>query len=205
MSNSSSFYHLILISGPPRAGKNRAGTCLEEWLDGDHFALSNYVKRKTHEYYGLGTELAPLHFEDIKDLPNPHFGGLSARQAYIRYSERVMKPKHGRGFLGNIAVKRILSNILQDRISIVSGVGFADEVMPMVNSVGADRILHVRLNPSFGQDRHREDSRQPLDLQGDGVEGITLVNRDCRQLIKDVTAAAKGFPVPGPRGAAKLP
>ncbi len=193
MSNSSPFYRLILISGPPRAGKNRAAACLAEWLDGDHFALSNYVKRKTHEYYGLGTELAPLHFEDIKDLPNPHFGGLSARQAYISYSETVMKPKHGSGFLGKIAVMRIRDNIRQGRISIVSGVGFADEVMVMVNAVGASKVLHVILSPATGQDHDREDSRQPLDLRQDGVEDIKLVNSDCHQLIKDVTTAARGF------------
>ncbi len=179
-------YLLILISGPPRAGKNRAGVCLNEWLGGDHFALSNQLKRMTHTYFGLGNELPPLHFEDIKDLPAPQFGGLTPRQAYIRFSEEIMKPRFGSEYLGLVASQRVARNRDLGRVSVVSGVGFAEEIAPLIEAAGHSHTLHIRVRPIGGGDGSGADSREDLDLSRMGVDTIELTNRNCEQLIFDL-------------------
>ena len=187
-------YSLILISGPARAGKNRAGTCISEWLQGDHFALSNMLKRMTHAHYGMGTELPPLHFEDVKDLPAPQFGGLSPRQAYIRFSEGIMKPKYGGDYLGRVAATRVAANKSRGRVSIVSGVGFRDEVAPMVAAAGAPDTLHVRIKPIRNGAPGTADSRRSIGLASMGVDSIDLVNRSCGQLIGDLERSLDRLP-----------
>ena len=177
-------YALILLSGPPRAGKNRAGVCLQNWLNGDHIALSNALKRMTPDHYGLGSSIPPLHFEDMKDLPAPQFGGLTPRQAYIRFSEEIMKPRFGDGYLGQMGGSRVTGNLRRGRVTIVSGVGFFDEVVPLIEAAGRHRSLHIRVKPVRGD--VRSDSRKPLDLSSIGVDSVELVNRDCSQLISDV-------------------
>ena len=179
-------YALILLSGPARAGKNRAGVCLQNWLNGDHFALSNALKRMTHEHYGLGTGIPPLHFEDMKDLPAPQFGGLTPRKAYIRFSEEIMKPRFGDGYLGLIGGRRVTGNRRRGKVTIVSGVGFFDEVLPLIEAAGCPQTLHIRVKLADRHIRGRSDSRRPLDLSSMGVDSIELVNRDCGQLISDV-------------------
>ena len=86
-------YLLVLISGPPRSGKNRLGNDLSGILDADHFALSDALKRMTHAHYGLDPELDVFHFEDRKDAPAKEFGGLTPRAAYIHFSESILKPE----------------------------------------------------------------------------------------------------------------
>ena len=186
-------YLLILVSGPPRAGKNRAGNCLKGWLDGDHFALSNNLKRMTHDHYGLGTNLPPLHFEDMKDLPAPQFGGLTPRQAYIRFSEEIMKPRFGSGYLGVVAGRRVVSNRDIGRVSIVSGVGFADEVMPMVKAAEPRCTLHIQVEAATARAGSMSDSRKVLDLANLGVDTVRLVNRNCEQLICDLERSLRAL------------
>ena len=48
-------YLLVLISEPPRSGKNRTGEYLSELLGAersDHFALSDALKRMAHAHHG---------------------------------------------------------------------------------------------------------------------------------------------------------
>ena len=177
-------YYLILISGPPRSGKSRAGVCLAEWLDADHFALSNMLKRLTHDHFGLGTVLSPLHFEAYKDKPMRQFGGLTPRDAYIMYSETIMKPTHGNSYLGQVGKRRIKSNHENGRISVVSGVGFVDEIRPLIDAVGGLNSLHIKINPVNA--KLFEDSREPLDLSHLSVTEIEVENRGCNELLASI-------------------
>ena len=179
-------YLLVLVSGPARAGKNRAATCLSDRLGGDHFALSNLLKRMTHVHYGMGEDLPPLHFEDTKDQAAPEFDGLSPRQAYIRYSEEIMKPQRGNGYLGLIAAQRVEKNRSKGMISIVSGVGFEDEVLPMIKAAGAWNTLHISIRPAGGSGGRAIDSRNPLFLERLGVDTVELRNLNCEQFIEDL-------------------
>ena len=182
-------YCLVLLSGPPRAGKNRAGNCLKDWLGGDHIALSNQLKRMTHEYYGLYHRTRPLHFEDMKDLPHPYFGGLTPREAYIKFSEEVMKPRFGKGYLGEVGGRRVARNRAEGKVTIISGVGFSEEVAPLIEAAGVGNVLHIRVNPAGESSCRGKDSRKILNLTPQDVDMVELINHDCMQFTRDLQKA----------------
>ena len=174
-------FWLVLISGPPRAGKNRAGVCLAEQLGADHFALSNMLKRLTHSHFGLDEDLPPLAFEDSKDSPMEEFGGMTPREAYIMYSETIMKPQRGPDCLGQVGKSRITKNRAKGRVSVVSGVGFLEEIRPLIDAAGGRRTLHVQI--SLAGDSPVEDSREHLRLAALGVTEIQAENRGCENFL----------------------
>jgi len=159
-------------------------------LRADHFALSDQLKSLTHEHYGLEGSLDCMHFEDRKDSPCPEFGGLTPRQAYIHYSEDILKPKFGRDRLGKLALPRIRKNMEAPRITLLSGVGFIDEVNPAIQLVGPARSLHLKVRGTAGG-RGIRDSRQPLDLSRLGVQTHVLDNdgssENCLLRALDIT------------------
>ena len=172
-------YLLVLISGPPRSGKNRTGEYLGELLGAehsDHFALSDALKRMAHAHYGLGAETGVFHFEDRKDEPCNEFGGLTPRDAYIQYSENVLKPAFGRSHLGDIALRRVVSNRDEGRTTMLSGVGFLDEVLAIVTAVGSEKTLHLKLSRPDSSHSAVTDSREALDLTSYGVKTVSIVN-----------------------------
>ncbi|MCY3878843.1 MAG: hypothetical protein OXF74_06655 [Rhodobacteraceae bacterium] len=160
--------------------------CLAERLDASHFALSNMLKRLTHRHFKLGHELQPQSFEDCKDEPRAEFGGLSPREAYIMYSETILKPLHGADYLGRAGREKLALNRAKGRISIVSGVGFLEEVRPMIEEVGSSNVLHIIVEASR-PDAPPDDSREQLDLSQFGVKEVRARNRNCDYLIASLT------------------
>jgi hypothetical protein len=165
---------LVLISGPGRSGKNTAGKAIAEFYGADHFAISDRLKVETHSHFGLPGHLAVDHFEDCKDEPNAAFDGMTPRQAYIHVSEEIIKPRLGEDYLGRCALERLADPRFS--LKVVSGVGFLDEVLPLVEAVGADRCMHLRIMPARGMGVDIKDSRQVLDLTPHGIATVQLVN-----------------------------
>ncbi|MYG43272.1 MAG: hypothetical protein F4203_09125 [Rhodobacteraceae bacterium] len=165
---------LFLISGLPRTGKNRAGAILSNHFNGDHFALSDILKKETHKYYGLSEDLSIFHFENNKDIPNEAFDGLTPREAYINYSETIIKPKFGKSHLGELVLKRVMNNKNQRKPSIISGVGFIEEVLPLIKCVGPVHTIHLIITRDDYQQSQLVDSRQNLNLKAEGVAELTI-------------------------------
>ncbi|MCY4260721.1 MAG: hypothetical protein OXC91_10725 [Rhodobacteraceae bacterium] len=165
---------LVLISGPARAGKTRAGRLLAAYLGADHFALSDELKRMTHRHYGLAAALPPHHYETVKDSVHDDFRGLSPRCAYIDYSENILKPRLGNDYLGQHAAKKVSSNLRRQQTTIVSGVGFTEEILPLIAVAGNTRTLHIRILPRSPDHPVLIDSRSPLELRCYGVDEIVI-------------------------------
>ena len=171
----------MLISGPPRSGKSRAGACLSERLGADHFALSDLLKRLTHGHFGLDPTIATHHFEESKDQPRQEFGGLTPREAYIMFSESVLKPRHGNDHLGQCGRRRVAGNRDSMVVSVVSGVGFIDEVKPLMDEAGARHTLHIRVQST--RETTPEDSRETLELARLGIEEVDVTFAGCDQFL----------------------
>ena len=184
-------YWLVLISGPPRSGKSRAGACLSERLGADHFALSDVLKRLTHEHFELDPSLAPHHFEEHKDQPRQEFGGLTPREAYIMYSETVLKPRHGNDHLGQRARRRVAGNRDMQVVSVVSGVGFLEEIHPLIDESGARRTLHIRVQSTRATTA--EDSRETLELAKMGIVEVEVIFRSCGQFLAELERQLPGI------------
>ncbi|MDE0530370.1 MAG: hypothetical protein OXI01_02805 [Albidovulum sp.] len=184
---------LLLLSGPARSGKNVAGAAIGNKYGADHFALSDQLKIDTHAYYGLGSELSAMHFEDRKDTACLEFSGLTPRQAYIDYSENYLKPRFGSGQLGELAVPRIRRNIEEGRLSILSGVGFFDEVRPIVETALSENCLHLIVVGEAKTNAAIFDSRERLNLNALGVPSFEIKNDRTKSFIDDVCAIIGNF------------
>ena len=176
---------LILISGPPRVGKNRIANYLANILSADHFALSDYLKQQTHRYYSLPDDLEVMNYESCKDDPHSDFGGKTPREAYIDYSEKILKPQFGQGFLGTLVTPRITRNIKCNITTIISGVGFLDEVLPLINVANPARIVHIQVRQNENFVIQISDSRYNLDLEPLGVKCLTITQPRDPSLIDE--------------------
>jgi hypothetical protein len=76
-----------------------------------------------------------------KEIPEKLLNGLSRREAMIYTSEEIMKKRHGRDYYGIQTSKKI------DGISsyCFSDGGFVEEVLSIINTVGANNICIVQL------------------------------------------------------------
>lgn len=176
---------LILISGPARAGKSRFGRYLSGWLKADHFALSDKLKQMTHLHYGIG-HCRVMEFEDCKDEPRREFHGKTPRQAYIDFSEGILKPCLGSGWLGTFASERVAGNLSKGVVSVISGVGFVDEVQPLIQCVGAERCLHICVLPGSNLPNDISDSRERLDLETFGVPVLRLAHTTPLEFVERI-------------------
>lgn len=179
---------LFLLSGLPRTGKNRAGVILSTHFNGDHFALSDILKIETHKHYGLAEDLSIFHFEDTKDVPNDLFDGLTPREAYINFSEKIIKPKFGKPYLGERVLPRVTRNKRKMIPSIISGVGFVDEVMPLIECVGPAKTIHITITREDAYSVNLQDSRHKLCLEDLGVSEMVIGPTDEDDLIAQVVS-----------------
>lgn len=162
---------LILLNGAPRSGKDTAAQLIVnalthfDSLDRPlHVKLSKLLKDCTHRFYGL-CDVAHDYFEHRKDEPNETLHGLTPRQAYINMSELLIKPVHGKGFLGAELAKRLgrqdeVFGPDSSRTAVISDCGFVEECEELVK-LHPEAIL-IRLHrPGYGWEN---DSRGPVSL-----------------------------------------
>lgn len=141
---------VILLNGPPGSGKDTAANFLKSRLLHPRLRkFATHVKEGTHAILGLvDHHHRPLphdHFESSKNLSLPEFYGMTPRQAYIWFSEEVMKPKFGKAVFGAIEARKIVAEESpQDyyhALYIFSDSGFADEAREIVKLVGAENVF----------------------------------------------------------------
>jgi hypothetical protein len=136
----------ILLNGPPRSGKNTAANMLADVLTNSAIiGFSHHLKRMTHGvYFGRdGWEMDPDAFDGCKDVPQPMLSGMSWRQAYIFYSEKVIKPLHGKEWFGSQFVKAAQASGAD--IVVVPDSGFVQEAERTVREFGAANVRLCRL------------------------------------------------------------
>ena len=182
---------IILLNGPPRAGKDYAGAALLEHLPAGTPILkfAQELKERTHALYRLVDAFGNLcphdHFEDRKDTPLVEFEGLTPRAAYIAVSERLIKPLHGERIFGEWLARRI--DQLEVGTVVITDSGFVPEAEVLVEKFGAENCLLARI--------HREgytfagDSRSYLDLSHLNVQ-CTDINNDGTDSFRTSLATA---------------
>ena len=164
---------IIFINGPPRSGKDYAGSVLANRKDlgltNTNAKLSDILKVRTHALYLLfDNNNQPLWhgaFESFKDHHLKEFHGLTPRQAYIAVSESWMKPTHGAGFLGELLVEKLRKHeqtIDRRWTHIITDSGFVEEAESLVEAYGKDNCSLVRIY------------REGYDFNSDSRSYITL-------------------------------
>lgn len=161
----------ILINGPPRAGKDTAGNhilaCIPEAVK---VKFSDPVKDGAHHAYGLDCSID--HYEDVKDIPNDDFLGLTPREAYIQISEDFMKPRHGKHVYGNLAAGRIMRNPAS--LFVIPDSGFQSETESLLKVLGNKNVLLIRVHRegcNFSSDSRSYIKPDCLTLDVKNIEG----------------------------------
>ena len=160
---------VLLLNGPPRSGKTTAAAALAEAFPGRCAVIgfSYHLKQFTHGIYlgRSGWDAPPDCFDAIKSEPQSLLGGLSWREMYIHYSERVIKPLHGDEWFGEQFV-RAARQTGKDLI-LVPDSGFREEGARVIREVGAENVRLVRIRREGCG--YAGDSRGYIDLSDLGV------------------------------------
>lgn len=136
---------VILVSGPPKSGKDTSAQyILENLKDGGiHYKYAFPLKNMVHAMYGLN--VPHDFFESRKSEPCEELEGRVPRQEYIRVSEKLVKPAYGKDFFGRIGANVIFQHT-QNNCVVVSDFGFKEELLPLLSKINRDDILGIQLH-----------------------------------------------------------
>lgn len=186
--------YVVLVNGPPGAGKDTAGRALCTSLTGDNIRIMKMARRlkeSVHADYGM-PNVPHDYFEDCKDEPHPAFFGKTPRQAYIDKSELMIKPVLGDQFYGKIFLRDLLYERERGlRMAIITDTGFASECVPLLEIVPTSRILLLRVHAESRGKSFAGDSRSYIDLPG--ILTVDLENVAQAQFEGDVRKLVYGW------------
>lgn len=137
---------IILLNGPARSGKTTAAKMLSAVIpECATIGFSYHLKVMVHTVYlgRTGAALDPDAFDGCKGEPQEVLSGMSWRQAYIHYSEKVIKPLHGEDWFGEQFVRSAHASGADFVIAPDSG--FVPEVSCAVREFGAANVRLVRI------------------------------------------------------------
>lgn len=188
---------VVILNGPPRVGKDTAAYAITGAIHGSVIRrFSAPLKAATHAAFGL--DVPYYLYEHCKDEPTSEFHGLTPRQAYIAMAEKGLKAAFGTQHFGRILADRLARE--QDRIPlvVVPDSGFVEEAGPVIEAVGAENVLLIRLH----RPRHTfaGDSRGHIRLPGIETRGIHndgTADR-LRSMVVDVVGTWSGIPARDP-------
>lgn len=152
---------MIIMNGPPRAGKDTFLDLLMEEgaIDtGDHLVVRYCYKHTLCEEVGKRYGLTAKEVWDLnantltKDLPDERFDGKSVRQALIYESEEVIKKQEGDIGVAIRTFKNIKEKFpehqLKDAFLFTASGGFNSETLAAIDFFGIERkdIFIVRID-----------------------------------------------------------
>ncbi|QYC52457.1 ribulose-phosphate 3-epimerase [Salmonella phage SSBI34] len=167
---------IVNLNAPPKAGKDTICREIEKLLDPNeyhvvHMEFKELLFEAAVRISGITRKLWDALYErEYKETPVPFLQingkNVSPRQWMIHCSENVMKPMFGNDVFGKAFAKK-LENLAKELygetrkiVVVVSDGGFVEESVPVVNQVGADNYLLVRIH------RFKEDGTE-YDFSGD--------------------------------------
>ncbi len=177
---------VIFVNGPPRSGKDTVGEIIQTIVPGSRcIKMAHALKVGTHALFRtlhnrltpatLATTLQDDTYEDMKDVRMPLFYGKTPREAYIDVSEKLIKPMFGEDFWGKIVADRIAENPMV-KVWIITDSGFEPETRPIIQQVGAENCLLIRMH------------REGCDFSSDSRAYLALdYDMNCRDVYNDAS------------------
>lgn len=132
----------ILFNGPPSSGKDEGCEFLVTNFGFKHLSFKDQLFIDTINLFGVSEEWFMSGYKQgQKEIPEDKLDGLSRRDSLIHTSENVMKKKYGTGYYGTKTAEKL------DNVSsyCFSDGGFADEIQPVINTIGRNNICIVQL------------------------------------------------------------
>lgn len=165
--------NIVLIQGPPRSGKDTTGRFIMTQMMNKYSKPAKIMKFATPvNRWMMKNFNVDCNDGHDKDVPCDALGGLTRRQAAIKYSEDFMKPNFGEDIFGHLASKVI--DELDDKWHsfVFTDSGFKPEGMVIVNEYGVKRCTIIKVyrkGKTF-----KDDSRSYW--SADGVPEVNLYN-----------------------------
>jgi hypothetical protein len=137
---------IVIFNGPPGSGKDESCLYFEN-LGYKHLSFKKELFKETINFFGVSEEWFMKDYNNrfTKELPVSQLkingSELSRRDAMIYVSEQFIKPKYGKEFFG----LKLAEQIQPVASYCVSDGGFEEELIPIINKVGADRIILIQL------------------------------------------------------------
>lgn len=133
----------LVFNGPPGSGKDEACLFLKRNHGFHHLQFKDQLFIDTTEYFGVSLNwfLADYDNRELKEMPREELNGLSKRNALIHVSENVIKPNYGKDYFGVKTAEKVDAKLNY----CFSDGGFVEEVIPLINRVGPEKICIVQL------------------------------------------------------------
>ena len=133
---------IIIFNGPPGSGKDEAAAYFKRF-GFKHLSFKYVLFKETISFFGVDKEWFMNGYKDrsVKERPEDLLDGMSRREAMIYVSEEVTKPALGQDIFG----VHVASEVEDGKDYAISDGGFEEELVPLINRVGADNIVLVQL------------------------------------------------------------
>jgi hypothetical protein len=131
---------IFLFNGPPGSGKDEACKfCKSKGFT--HLSFKTQLFIETAKLFGVDLDWFMSEYESAKEIKVKELNGMSRRQALIYTSEVHIKPIYGLDYFG----KKVAEEMYSNTDYCFSDCGFNDEVIPIINKLGADAIILIQL------------------------------------------------------------
>ena len=137
----------FIFNGPPGSGKDEACHFLKTNYGYTHLEFKDQLFKETFKFFGVSEGWFMEGYDDrsIKEMPVPQLrvngNALSRRDAMIYVSEKFIKPKYGKDYFG----VKTAENVNKTDNYCFSDGGFVEEIHPLINKLGHDKIRIVQL------------------------------------------------------------
>jgi len=175
MNNNRKNLKVVVLNAPPRAGKGIGASYLTECINNNKSPLTSHHREFKDSLIKITSDMLGISVEDFlvgynmtvedycdtflpiykdyflqmgvtwwKDIPLYSVNNkvMSKRQAIIHVSENVIKPNFGNDAFGQMFV----NNLPNEGVVFVSDGGFKEELLPVINHVGKENVLIIRLH-----------------------------------------------------------
>jgi hypothetical protein len=175
------YHKIIFLNGPPRCGKDTAKRFILGEFAGKVRAYDMFrpIAWAFQGLFDIKPDAWARNYETWKTEGNAEFLGYNLRPLMISFAEEWVKPTFGQDAFGKLAL-RWLTGPTSCSMTIVSSVGFFDEVQPIVERFGPENCLLIQLSKDGCT--YDGDSRSYVEL--DNVTTVQLNNRYDLEMYK---------------------
>lgn len=137
-------HSVVLLNGPPGAGKDTLGNALKVNFDARLLKFSEPLKYAVLAMMNI-RDMHPEDMEDIKDEPLEALLGFSYRELQIWLSESCMKKKFGKDVFGKLLARRVQSSTSAPFTAITDS-GFESEAETLIDELGYKQVYLIRVH-----------------------------------------------------------
>lgn len=164
---------IFIFNAPPSSGKDEACNYIEKMVAGvTHHRFKKHLIDLTLLIHQVSQEWWDSRYTtELKNVKCAELDNQSPREALIKVSEDVIKPKYGKDYFGIAAAKLINPDV---NLHIFSDGGFKDEVRILRERFPTAEITIVKVIRDGYTFESQNDSRSYISV--DGCNEVTIEN-----------------------------